>query len=114
MCENWFKLNYVCQVTSELRLLREKLLKQTCTLNWKERREPLFCVHQLTFRKITETPRTLRVLFRAERHDLSGHAPLLAEGNAAVNSSARRGHMGTARYCEGKLILSLKRPGRLP
>src|SRR6266404_9489610 len=57
MCENCFKLNYVCHITSELRLLREKLLKQTCTLNWKERREPLFRVHQLTFGKITETSR---------------------------------------------------------
>ena len=34
---------------------------------------------------------------RAGRPDLHGHAPLLAEGRAAVDPAARRGHVEAAR-----------------
>ena len=39
-----------------------------------------------------------------ERPDLSGHAPLLAEGNAAFDPAARRRHLETARSTDGEMI----------
>jgi hypothetical protein len=41
---------------------------------------------------------------RAQRHDLSGNAPVLAEGDAALDLAGRRGNVAAAGYRAGELI----------
>ena len=46
------------------------------------------------------TDKESQLAARAERPDLPRHAPLLAEGDAALDPAARRRHLATPRACE--------------